>query len=206
MSDDATKRYWDGHAATFDDEPDHGLTDPTVRAAWRELLSTVLPVQPSYVADLGAGTGTLSLLVAELGHHVTGIDISPEMVGRARDKASVSGVRPTPTFAVDDAADPRLEKGRYDVVLARHVTWALPNPRTALRRWVDLLVPGGRLVLVEGLWAAGAGIRASDLVSLVSPYAEQVQVTPMPHARFWGREITDERFLLTGRRSARPDR
>ena len=38
----------------------------------------------------------------------------------------------------------------YDVVLSRHVLWALPDPVEALRRWSALLRPEGRLVLVEG--------------------------------------------------------
>jgi hypothetical protein len=39
--------YWDGQAATFDDEPDHGLRDEGVRSAWRRLLLPVLPPVPA---------------------------------------------------------------------------------------------------------------------------------------------------------------
>src|SRR6478609_5325654 len=56
---------WDAQAARFDDEPDHGLHDPLVRDAWRSLLRSVLPPSPGRVADLGCGTGTLSLLLVE---------------------------------------------------------------------------------------------------------------------------------------------
>ena len=38
MSEDP-RTYWDGQAATFDDEPDHGLADPATREAWRQLLA-----------------------------------------------------------------------------------------------------------------------------------------------------------------------
>ena len=37
---------WDAEAATFDDEPDHGLRDPATRAAWFELLTAHLPELP----------------------------------------------------------------------------------------------------------------------------------------------------------------
>jgi hypothetical protein len=40
----------------------------------------------------------------------------------------------------------------FDVVLARHVVWALPDAALGLDRWIDLLKTGGRLVLVEGRW------------------------------------------------------
>ncbi|PPK63132.1 hypothetical protein V5P93_004067 [Actinokineospora auranticolor] len=64
-----TRAFWDQHAATFDDEADHGLRDPVVRAAWAELLLPLIPTG-SAVADLGCGTGSLSVLLAEAGHRV----------------------------------------------------------------------------------------------------------------------------------------
>ena len=36
---------WDAEAATFDDEPDHGLRDPATRAAWLELLTATCPTR-----------------------------------------------------------------------------------------------------------------------------------------------------------------
>jgi len=64
-------------AETFDDQPDHGLRDPRVLAAWTGLLNDWLPAGKSNVLDAGCGTGSLSLVLAGLGHQVSGIDISP---------------------------------------------------------------------------------------------------------------------------------
>jgi 2-polyprenyl-3-methyl-5-hydroxy-6-metoxy-1,4-benzoquinol methylase len=75
---------WDAHAATFDDEPDHGLLDPDVRAAWADLLFPLLPPAPSSVLDVGCGTGSLAVLLAQAGHDVHGIDFSERMVAAAR--------------------------------------------------------------------------------------------------------------------------
>jgi len=145
-----TTEPWDDAAATFDEAPDHGLTDPAVRAAWRELLLGVLPPAPADVADLGCGTGTLTRLLSDEGYRVDGLDLSPEMLRHARQKA------PGARFVLGDAADPALERAAYDVVLCRHVLWALPSPEDAFARWVALLRPGGVVVLVEGRWGAGA--------------------------------------------------
>ncbi|HET7357080.1 MAG TPA: class I SAM-dependent methyltransferase, partial [Nocardioidaceae bacterium] len=79
-----TRAAWDAEAAAFDEEPDHGLRDPEVRRAWRALLAEVLPPAPSRIADLGCGTGSLATLLAEEGHVVHGVDVSPEMLSRAR--------------------------------------------------------------------------------------------------------------------------
>src|SRR6476646_2477407 len=89
---DKAREAWDREAAGFDDEADHGLRDPMVRQAWVDLLGRLLPRAPAAVVDLGCGTGTLSVLLAELGYEVTAVDLSPNMLAAARDKARAAGV------------------------------------------------------------------------------------------------------------------
>ncbi len=184
---------WDSAAATFDEAADHGLRDPVVRAAWRELLLARLPPAPARVADLGCGTGTLSLLLADAGHTVDGVDFSPEMVRRAVGKAAG---RDDVRFVVADAAAPPLAPGAYDVALCRHVLWAMPDPGAALRTWLGLLAPAGRLVLVEGRWSTGGGLSAVDTVALVEAACRHAALTRLPEARYWGRRIDDERYVV----------
>src|SRR5215212_6538996 len=87
--------YWDEQAASFDEDPDHGLSVPATRAAWAQLLLGHTPPVPARVVDLGCGTGTLSVLLAEAGHDVTGVDYAPRMLEAARAKASAAGIRAT---------------------------------------------------------------------------------------------------------------
>lgn len=188
---------WDAHAATFDDEADHGLRDAPVRDAWRALLSPALPAAPSSVVDVGCGTGSLSVLLAEAGHRVYGLDSSPGMLGVAREKATRHGV--TVPLVLGDAARPPFAAASFDVVLARHVLWALPDPETALARWVALLRPRGRLVLVEGRWSTGAGIAAAGCVSLVRRHRREAAVVALDDDALWGKAVTDERYLLVSR-------
>jgi SAM-dependent methyltransferase len=184
---------WDAAAEAFDEAADHGLRDGGVRAAWRSLLVSLLPPAPARVADLGCGTGTLSLLLADEGHAVAGVDFSPAMVARAVAKARG---RSDARFVVGDAAAPPLPRAAYDVVLCRHVLWALPDPAAALRRWVDLLAPGGRLVLVEGRWFNGAGLSAAETRALVEATGRPAELTLLPEPVYWGRAITDERYVI----------
>ncbi|NPC96580.1 class I SAM-dependent methyltransferase [Nocardioides sp. zg-DK7169] len=188
-----SREHWDREAATFDDEADHGLADPAVRAAWRALLLGVLPPAPARVVDLGCGTGTLTRLLTDEGYVVDGLDLSPEMVRRARAKV------PEARFTVGDAADPPLEPAAYDVVLGRHVLWALPDPAAAFAAWAGLLVPGGVAVLVEGRWATGAGLPAEAAAAIVRGAGREATVQPLPDPALWGRAITDERYLLLSR-------
>ncbi len=182
---------WDREAATFDEAADHGLADPACRDAWRSLLLEHLPPAPARVADLGCGTGTLALLLAEEGYAVDGLDFSPAMVGLARDKAGHVA-----TFVQGDAAEPPLEVAAYDVVLSRHVLWAMPSPAAALERWIGLLAPGGRLLLVEGNWSTGAGLSAEQTVDLVRATGRDARLRRLPEPVLWGREITDDRYLV----------
>jgi SAM-dependent methyltransferase len=185
--------YWDAEAATFDDEADHGLKDPAVREAWRSLLREHLPEPPARVADLGCGTGTLSVLLADEGYTVDGVDFSPEMVDAAREKAAG---RPGVTFAVGDAAEPPFDRGTYDAVICRHVLWALADQEAALRSWVDLVREGGRLVLVEGFWSTGAGLRASETEALLRAAGREPTTHHLREDAYWGGPVRDERYLV----------
>lgn len=190
-----TAATWDVEAPTFDEAADHGLHDPEIRAAWRSLLLDHLPEPPARIADLGCGTATLTLLLAESGHAVDGVDLSPAMVALAKEKLAHAPDLPA-TVHVGDAADPDLPEASYDVVLSRHVLWALPDPGAALERWCRLLCPGGRLLLVEGSWSTGAGLTAAETRSLLEASGRTCTVVPLREVRYWGREIADERYLV----------
>lgn len=190
-----TVAYWDALAADFDEEPDHGLRDPVTRAAWAARLRTWLPGRPSEVLDLGCGTGSLALLAAEQGHQVTGVDLAPRMAELARAKLAGTGA----TVLVGDAAEPPVGERRFDVVLARHLLWALPGPERVLRRWTGLLRPGGRLVLIEGRWGESdpVGLPAAELARLAEPLMTRTRLEQLaPDSALWGRPVSDERYVL----------
>ncbi|MEV4835477.1 class I SAM-dependent methyltransferase [Nonomuraea sp. NPDC049486] len=202
--------YWDSSADAFDQEPDHGLRSPHVRAAWWLRLTQWLPSAASDILDLGCGTGSLTLLLARQGHRPTGVDLSPRMIDQARLKLEQAGFGVP--LHVGDAADPPVEAGaRYDAILVRHLMWTLPAPEDALRRWLGLLRPGGRLVLVEGRWDAPGqtpyaspspplpwlgGVPAERLAQALAPIARVVHHEQLTDPALWGRPISDERYVL----------
>ncbi|MFJ7908043.1 class I SAM-dependent methyltransferase [Kitasatospora sp. NPDC096204] len=215
----AIAEYWDAAAAAFDQEPDHGLRAEPVRAAWVRRVRGWVPGAAADVLDVGCGTGSLSLLLAADGHRVTGVDLAPRMVGRARAKLVAAGL--TARFLVGDAGAPPLRDGSFDVLLSRHLLWTLPEPERALRAWVRLLRPGGRLVLVEGRWREagraadapppypadagrlpwGGGVEAEELAAAVRPLVSELRVEPLGgEAELWGGPVDDERYALVARR------
>jgi SAM-dependent methyltransferase len=197
MTNGEIVRRWDVEAETFDDEPHHALEDPTMRGAWWDVLEEVLPLPPSRIADLGCGTGSLAVLLAERGHEVLGLDVSPRMIERAQAKAARVGV--DAVFVVGDAALPPLMEASVDVVITRHVLWALKDLASVLDRWLALLAPQGRLVLIEGRWHTGFGIVSEELVGLVARPGVTVDVLDLEDPLLWGHPLTDSRYALVAR-------
>lgn len=201
------ERFWSERASRFDDEPDHGLGDPLLRDAWGTLLRRAIPDAQQRVADLGCGTGSLSLLLSEQGHTVVGIDLSARMAGYAEQKFAAAG-RPA-NFIVGDAANPALLAGAFDVVLCRHLLWTLPDPPAALARWRQLLRPTGRLIAVEGQWNQlseedrrnslpwDGGVPATVLLEALNPLFSIVEHIPLSNrSDLWGKQVSDERYAL----------
>jgi SAM-dependent methyltransferase len=145
------RHHWDRRAPTFDDEAGHGLVSDDQRRAWLDLLSRFSGRSPQQVLDVGCGTGFLALRFAELGHTVTGIDLSPQMIDRACRKAEQAGLKLD--FRVGDASALDCGDETYDLVAARHVVWNLPHPERGVAEWLRVLRPQGRLILIEGRWA-----------------------------------------------------
>jgi len=150
--------YWDGRAPAYDDHQQRTQTPP-IRAFWRDLWRDALPAAPVDVLDAGTGSGEVAVLLAELGHRVTGIDTADGMLTIARDRAVAATF--APVWQQGDAVAPPFGPATFDVVSSRYVLWTLRDPLTALRNWHGVLRPGGRLVAVDGNWFP-QGIHRSD--------------------------------------------
>lgn len=190
-----SQQYWDDLASTFDNEPDHGLRDTLIRETWTDFLKTWLPQTNATILDMGCGTGSLSIVLAGLGHKVTGIDLSPSMISHAQAKATTHGFQIE--FHVMDAAFPQLSHQQFDVIICRHLLWTLPEPEQVLQRWGEFLKQKGRLILIEGFWVTGAGLQAQEIIKMLPPSFINVSNQNLSdNPNFWGGSVTDERYAI----------
>lgn len=189
---DRIRSFWDADAAHYDQISGHYPQTPAEWAAWRGVLEPLLPPAPSRVLDVGAGTGFLSMAVAGLGHAVTAVDLSGQMLARLTAKASAQQLAVT---AIQARAD-EVPQERFDVVMSRHLLWTLPDPEGALRAW-RAAAPGGRLLLVESVW--GNGQSAADrLCARGRRMARRLAAAPPGHHADYDESITSALPLAGG--------
>ena len=107
--------------------------------------------QGMVVADIGAGTGYMSLRMAKRvgpAGKVYANDIQPEMLRRLRQNAERAKLTNIETILGSDV-DPKLPSGQLDLVLLVDVYHEFAQPQKMLRNIREALKPGGRLVLLE---------------------------------------------------------
>ena len=110
---------------------------------YHEIL-TAEGVKPRTAADLACGTGSVSLLLAQCGYQVTGVDMSEDMLTVAADKAQTLENRPL--FVCQKLQELRLPRGVDLAVCALDSMNYITNPadcEMAIKRIYKALNPGG---------------------------------------------------------------
>ncbi len=91
----------------------------------------------------------------------------------------------------------RLPSQQFDVIVCRHMLWALPELNQVLLRWVNLLKRAGRLLLIEGYWGTGDGLHAQEIMEALPASLINVSVQNLSdQPDFWGGEVSDERYAI----------
>jgi trans-aconitate 2-methyltransferase len=142
-----------------------------------ELLARVGAPAPTRVVDLGCGPGNLTRLLAERwpDAEVVGLDLSPEMVDRAR--ADLPGVR----FDVADLRDWRPDRP-VDVLISNATLQWVPDHLALLPRLVEQVAPGGWLAFqVPGNVDEPSHTARHDLAT-EAPYAAHTAGVAVPDA------------------------
>ena len=103
------------------------------------------------VLDLGSGAGTDSLVAAQMvgdDGSVTGIDMTPEMLAKARSAASAMGVGNV-EFVESEAEHLPFPDASFDVVISNGVIDLIPDKDAVFAELFRVLVPGGRMQIAD---------------------------------------------------------
>jgi SAM-dependent methyltransferase len=126
------------------------------------------------VLDVACGTGVVALTAARAGASVNGIDLTPELVQRARENAVL--MRLEASFQEGDAEALPFPDAAFDVVVSQFGHMFAPRPDVALGEMLRVLKPGGTVAfatwppeLFTGRWFALMGRYAPPPPAGVSP-------------------------------------
>ncbi len=103
------------------------------------------------VLDLGCGAGTDSLVAAQMvapDGRVTGIDMTPEMLAKARASATEMGLANV-EFVEGEAEDMPFEDASLDVVISNGVIDLIPDKEAVFSEILRVLRPGGRMQIAD---------------------------------------------------------
>jgi SAM-dependent methyltransferase len=95
------------------------------------------------VLDVGCGTGVVAVTATREGARVSGLDLSPVLLERARENAALSRVEVE--FREGDCEALPYGDASFDVVLSQFGHMFAPRPNTAVAEMLRVLKPGGRI-------------------------------------------------------------
>jgi ArsR family transcriptional regulator len=136
------RAYFDRVAATFGEQILPGRT-------WEGLARALVQLAPRgrYV-DLGIGDGLLTLMLSEVASSVTAVDISTEMLAQLKARATQRGITNVETVE-GEIEDLPLADASFDVAVLSQALHHAESPQKALLEARRILVPGGRVLVID---------------------------------------------------------
>lgn len=128
-----------------------------VAAAGRKSAIDIINRREGTLLEVGVGTGVaLPRYAPHL--RVTGIDLSPDMLKKARERVKEKGLANVLGLYEMDASDLQFEEGSFETVVAMYVMTVVPDPVKVMKELERVCKPGGEVVIVNH-FAQDHGVR-----------------------------------------------
>jgi len=184
-------KFWDGIAEKYAKSP----------IEFQEAYETSLERTRSYlkpadhVLEVGCGTGSTALILAENVKHITATDISANMIKIGIDKARDQNIANI-TFVTADVLNLAIDEGPYDVVMALNLLHLLEDLPAGLKRIHSLLKPEG-VFISKTVTQFGTGTPLKyRLMKLALPLMQAIGKAPF--VNFMSTKELDDAILAGG--------
>src|SRR5215813_6115585 len=142
MDEDAIKSAYRRWAPVYD------RTFGRVAAEGRKHSVEIINQRKGRVLEVGVGTG-LSLPAYARHLEIVGIDLSPEMLEKARERVAMERLAQVKGLHEMDASDLKFAAASFDTVVAMYVMTVVPEPEKVMRELARVCRPGGEVLLVN---------------------------------------------------------
>jgi ArsR family transcriptional regulator len=139
---DKMRRYFDELAGKFGRQYVPGRS-------WKGIAEALLKLMPPMIiADLGAGEGTISQLMAQRARKVIAIDNSEKMVEFGSELAKKHGIGNL-EYRLGDIEDVPIRSGSVDLAFLSQALHHAVHPERAIAEAARILKPGGKIAVLE---------------------------------------------------------
>jgi 2-polyprenyl-3-methyl-5-hydroxy-6-metoxy-1,4-benzoquinol methylase len=169
---------------------DFGEIAKSIAAGAEEFVGR-LGLRPAMeVLDVACGTGNLAIPAARAGAAVTGIDIAPNLLDQARERAKAEGI--DADFDVGDAEDMPYEDASFDVVMTMFGAMFAPRPDVTANELKRVCLPGALIAMANWTPDGFIGQMFKTTAKHVPP------PSGMPSPLLWGDEESVFRRFADG--------
>ena len=152
--------YWTKRTDDFFFFCENELNDG-ISGLWvKEFLNHIPNDKNLKILDVGTGVGYFAILLGKKGYSVTGIDLTPSMINKAKFLAKKENVNVK--YSVMDAQKLSFPNESFDAVVSRNLTWTLPNAEAAYKEWFRVLKKGGVLLNFDANYGRSVDKNAAD--------------------------------------------
>ena len=132
--------------------------------------------------DVGSGIGgSMFFLAKTYGIEAVGVDLAPEMIAIAHDRAALTHAPDSVKSLLGDVLTMDLDPASFDVVWSRDALMHIPDKPRLFARLHSLTAPGGRLVITD--YAKGIGTRSPEFHDYIEKTGYSV-VDPASYGQF----------------------
>jgi phosphatidylethanolamine/phosphatidyl-N-methylethanolamine N-methyltransferase len=156
--------------------PVYDHTFGLVAAEGRKHTVEIINRRRGRLLEVGVGTG-LSLPAYARHLEIVGIDLSPEMLEKARERVAVERLTNVAGLFEMDASDLKFEDASFDTVVAMYVMTVVPDPEKVMRELSRVCRPGGDVIIVNH-FSADEGMRGW-VERRMAPFADMLGWRPV---------------------------